>query len=548
MRVFWIMLAVTCIPFITLAQIKCIKGDCLNGYGEAILSSGAKYVGDFKNGRFDGKGILYFPEGHEYRGHWVDQVREGEGRLIFSNGDDYRGQFKQNKMDGFGIMQYSNGSRYEGQWVESRKEGEGIFFYANGDRYEGFFRDGKRHGFGSMYYTDGSRYVGDWEEDMRQGEGTLITLNGEQLIGHWEADQFQKDWNKVAEEMKTASLRNCNISYCHEENGQYTYGDGSRYTGFFVKGVPEGEGMVQYANGDRYEGFWKQNAPHGQGVMYYRSGEVIGAVWDQGKSIRELFRESPNARNLNQPDPSVRDSEIKIYAVVIGAAQYTYMPPLRYTDDDAYQIYAFLKSPEGGALPDNQLTILIDEQATRQNIIDAMQTTFLRADENDVVMFYFSGHGLQGAFLPVDYDGQNNRLEHEEIKNILKACRAKHKLVLADACHSGSLLTLKTPLQIALEKYYEAFKFARRGTALLMSSKGEEYSLEDGGLRSGVFSYFLIRGLKGEANTNADNIITISELFSFVGANVSIYTSKVQTPSLTGDFDVNMPVAFIRDH
>ncbi len=76
---------------------------------------------------------------------------------------------------------------------------------------------------------------------------------------------------------------------------------------------------------------------------------------------------------------------------------------------------------------------------------------------------------------------------------------------------------------------------------------GEEYSLEDGGLRSGVFSYFLIRGLKGEANTNDDKIITIAELFKFVGNNVNIYTSKVQTPTLTGDYDVNMPVAFIRE-
>ena len=79
-----------------------------------------------------------------------------------------------------------------------------------------------------------------------------------------------------------------------------------------------------------------------------------------------------------------------------------------------------------------------------------------------------------------------------------------------------------------------------------MSSKGEEYSLEDGGLRSGVFSYFLIRGLKGEANSNGDHIITIAELFNFVKTTVSIYTGKVQTPTLTGDFDANMPVAFIR--
>ena len=339
MKVFWIMLAVIYLPLLAPAQTKCIKGDCFNGYGEAILKSGAKYVGNFKNGRFDGKGILYFAEGHEYRGHWVDQKREGEGRLLFNNGDDYRGQFKQNKMHGNGIMQYQNGSRYEGQWVKNKQEGEGRFFYANGGRYEGLFKGGKRHGFGTLYYTDGAQYVGNWEEDLRQGEGTLTTLNGEQLAGHWESDQFRKDWTKVAREMETAALRNCNVTYCHEENGQYTYGDGSRYTGFFMKGVPEGDGIVQYANGDRYEGSWKQNAPHGQGVMYYQTGDVIGAVWDRGKANRELFKVSPDARDFNRPDPSAHDSETKIYAVIIGAAQYSYMPPLRYTDDDDVQEY-----------------------------------------------------------------------------------------------------------------------------------------------------------------------------------------------------------------
>ena len=84
------------------------------------------------------------------------------------------------------------------------------------------------------------------------------------------------------------------------------------------------------------------------------------------------------------------------------------MPALRYTDDDAYRIYAFLKSPEGGALKDEQISILVDEAATRANILRQMEQTFSKAGPNDLVFLYFSGHGLKGSFLPIDFDGFNN--------------------------------------------------------------------------------------------------------------------------------------------
>ncbi|MEL7122002.1 MAG: caspase family protein, partial [Bacteroidota bacterium] len=124
--------------------------------------------------------------------------------------------------------------------------------------------------------------------------------------------------------------------------------------------------------------------------------------------------------------------------------------------------------------------------------------------------------------------------------------KAKHKLILADACHSGSLLSLKAPLNTVLKKYYKAFDDAKGGTALLMSSKGEEYSLEDGGLRSGIFSHFLVKGLKGAADFDKDSVIYINELFRYVQSNVKEYTGNIQNPTLTGDFDNKTPVAVVR--
>ena len=531
-------------PLFLSAQMECLKGDCKNGYGTCVFPSGSKYIGDFRRGKLHGKGIFYFSDGNKYIGHWVDQYREGEGRMVFKSGDEYKGFFKRNKFHGYGVMRYANGNVYEGQWENNHQHGQGSFSYVNGDRYDGNFLEGQCDGEGTMYYSDGSKYIGLWSDNKRHGNGTLYFEDGEEVKGRWDQDEYIADWGTLAYEGDTTLLRNCNIVHCPNGEGKFSYRDGSRYLGEFKDGRPEGMGTVYYAAGDRYEGGWMQHAPHGKGVMYYKSGRVVGAVWDLGKPVKKLFERQEDT--VDTPISIDHDAEIKIWAVVIGAARYSHMPVLRYTDDDAYQIYAFLKSPEGGALPDHQVRLLIDEEATYSNIVAAMRSIFLRADENDVVLFYFSGHGLQGAFLPVDFDGYNHRLEHEEIKKLLKASRAKHKLVLADACHSGSILTQRAPINGALRKYYQAFDDTTGGTALMMSSRGEEYSLEDKGLRSGIFSHFLIRGLKGEADQNRDQLISIQELFSFVHENVRKYTGNIQTPTLTGTYDRGMPVGVIR--
>jgi len=532
-------------PIWLIAQ-NCIKGDCENGYGTCVYPSGAKYVGDFRNGKLQGEGILYFSDGRKYIGNWENQYRQGEGRMVFPNGDEYFGDFHHNQFHGEGAMVYASGNRYEGEWARGLPEGNGTFFYANGDRYEGLFVEGQCEGKGTLYFAEGGRYTGGWRNNRRHGDGVLITASGKRLEGEWQDGQYRADWERWAYEGDTAALPNCNRTLCYEGPGKFRYPDGRVYVGDFSGGRPAGIGTVHYPNGDRYVGQWKWDTPNGKGFRRSASGKVLGALWENGRPELKLFEEQRAESGQMAAREAGPVDRPRIWAVVVGAAQYRHMPTLRYTDDDAYQLYAFLKSPQGGAIPDPQLNLLIDEDATRSQVLNALRSASSKADDNDVLILYFSGHGLRGAFLPVDYDGYNNRLQHEEITKILASSRAKHKLVLADACHSGSLLAMKGGLDKQLKQYYQAFEDATSGMALLMSSKEEEYSLEDGGLRSGIFSHFLIKGLKGAANNNQDRIVTISELFQYVHQNVRRYTGNVQTPTLTGSFDQRMPVSVIR--
>ena len=542
---------------------QCLSGNCQNGTGKYRYSTGAVYSGQFVNGN-----------------------REGKGKLTFPNNNVYEGQFSRNRINGEGTMTYSMGDKYVGNWFSDQPNGKGKYYFKSKERYEGDFKSGKFEGQGTMYYPDGAYYTGSWKNNRKNGSGKLVDAHGKITHGTWSLGKListtpattDNSTSTVQTQTKpkpntttttttttkptstankptstkpdVTGFRNCGTVYCTGGKGYYDYPDGSRWVGEFKNGYPNGKGICYYSDGNRYEGEWASNAPNGEGIMYFAGGRVFGAVWVNGASVKELdSQESIPADPVRMDDSKA----VKIWAVVVGVGRYTAMPSLKFTDDDAYRFYSFLGSVEGGAVPQSQMTILIDEDATRENILKKMREYFLKADANDVVILYFSGHGLNGCFLPVDYDGYNNKLRHEEIKQVFKQSKAKHKLCIADACHSGSLndgsgsLAAKGPAPVTLQRYYQAFEDTDGGVALLMSSKAEELSLEDHGLRQGVFTYYVLQGMKGAADTNNDYLVTIKELYNYVYAKVREYTTNVQTPVLTGDYDDAMPVAVRRN-
>jgi hypothetical protein len=535
------------------AQGTCLRNDCIEGDGKMKFADGATYEGAFRRGEFEGIGMFKYPGGASYVGNWRKGQQEGGGRLNEADGTIFVGQFHKGKRHGEGEITFSNQNKMKGFWLfDQRQDQEMTFTFANKDYYVGDIKGTTLEGSGTMRYASGDTYIGQWKNNLRHGLGKMIFEDGTELEGQWESDNFHADWSVMGFQGDRNTAANCNAG-CPDGQGKYRYPSGATFYGAVVSSLPAGNGTVVYPDGNTYHGKYKGHQPEGLGIMYYADGEMHGGVWRNGQLYKKIFTA------MGRPAQNVRpdfDPEVKVWAVVVGAARYTHMRTLKYTDDDAYQLAGFLRSVEGGALPNEQVKVLIDENATHRNIIMAMRETFQRADENDVILFYFSGHGLDGSFLPVDYDGYTNRLEHYQLKDALLASRARHKLVIADACHSGSLggrsadnqglASRGGGVQNALDAYYAALNNATASTALLLSSKGEEISLEDGGLRSGIFSHFLIRGMQGEADANRDKLVSIQELFEFVHREVRQYTGNIQTPTLSGTFDELMPVSVIR--
>lgn len=515
-----------------LVHAECVQGDCYNGRGAWRYGSGAVYDGQFQQGKRHGRGELHFSNGNLYTGEFNLDFRQGHGQMFYTDGAIYKGSFFRDRFHGQGEMTYPDGRKYKGNWVSGEMEGQGELVMTDGSTYEGLFQHGRFQGEGKMTYANGEIYLGEWKTGKREGAGIMIKQDGRKIAGQWLNDK------------QTGNEKELLSSSSTPVNPDYTYSDGSRYVGTLTPdGMPEGFGKCYYADGEYYEGGWKGHAPNGEGVLTRKDGRRLKGIWSLGKLITLYEDERPLPITKITP---VRDQQVRTWAVVVGVAHYPTLQRLEYPDDDAYQMFAFLRSPEGGAIPENQIRLLINEEATRTQLISAIQEMFGRADENDIILFYFSGHGLDGSILPVDFDGWDQQLYYKELVTLLDASLARQKLVIADACHAGSMMAGNNGATPAMDPLGRELSQTGGGTAVLLSSQQDEFSLEDNRLKAGIFSYYLRKGMQGNADTDFDKTIRIGELFRYVNKEVGSYTKGKQTPMIRGVFDDMMPVAFIR--
>ncbi len=359
----------------------------------------------------------------------------------------------------------------------------------------------------------------------------------------------------------------CTVGDCDSGQGTYVYKNGSKYVGDFKNKKAHGFGEIFYNDGRSYIGEWIAHKFEGKGIYKNKEGKTYQGIWKENKLVMSqevnfisgkftrIATAAPNqketkiAGNTKNVTSTIKKGELvkpRTYAVIVGVARYLHMQSLNFTDDDAYKMYAFLKSPEGGAIPDEQMAILIDESATKEKITRKLKEIFSKANENDMILFYFSGHGEKDGLLPIDFNGYDNVLEHSEINEILAQSKAKYKICITDACYSGSMEEViafkdnQTEQEAArLKTFYSSSfdAFSTSSTVLMLSSKAEETSVENSGLRQGVFSYYLLEALEGKGDKNKDNVITLTEAFDYVKKKVNYHTNKYQTPIMLGSIE-----------
>ena len=221
-----------------------------------------------------------------------------------------------------------------------------------------------------------------------------------------------------------------------------------------------------------------------------------------------------------------------IYAVLVGISKYEKPGNnLSYCHRDAIEMYETLKAHT----PSDRMILLTDAQAKHDNIVSYTKRLFQQAQPDDMVIFFFSGHGNSNIFMTYD-----KNLNFNTLKSIFKQTKAKRKLIFANACSSG---TLRQPSRQTSSGNVNP----GNNVLLFLSSRSNQDSFEDLSLRSGIFTYYLLAGLKGKADLNKDGYITAKELFDFVNPKVTESTKGKQVPVMWGKFNERMIILKLKD-
>src|SRR6266540_2277760 len=220
------------------------------------------------------------------------------------------------------------------------------------------------------------------------------------------------------------------------------------------------------------------------------------------------------------------DGRGKLWAVVIGVSRYKNLAPkaqLEFAHRDAEAFAAFLRSPNGGGFPSSQLTLLTNQAATLSAVRSALGTTLPRsAEPDDVVVIFFAGHGVvegerDGYLLAHDSDPQNlyaTALQLSELNRIItERLKARTVILIADACHSGQLGWTSRGLadDIMINRFLEEIGKSGKGVFRLLASRQDQRSYEgkNWGGGHGVFTWFLLEGLAGKADSDKDGFVRV---------------------------------------
>ncbi|MBK9337464.1 MAG: caspase family protein [Lewinellaceae bacterium] len=238
-------------------------------------------------------------------------------------------------------------------------------------------------------------------------------------------------------------------------------------------------------------------------------------------------------------------------AVVVGISNYQDpgIPDLKYAHRDAEAFANWLRSPAGGSVPEDNVRLLLNENATKSAIIFALYDLLDSCKSDDTAIFYFSGHGdvenklrsLQPGFL-LAHDSPpkvyaTNALDLVTLQQVFNELTINQvrTMLITDACHSGKLSgsdyggTQATALALQ-----QQFSKATR----IMSCQPDEVSLEGeewGGGR-GLFSFHLVEGLIGLADNDANRQVTLFEIKRYLEDRVPAEAApQRQIPLALGD-------------
>lgn len=187
------------------------------------------------------------------------------------------------------------------------------------------------------------------------------------------------------------------------------------------------------------------------------------------------------------------------YALVIGINQYHgKLPHLTTAVNDAQAMARVLHDRYGF-----QVTLLLDGQATRANIIGAIRNYRNTLGKNDSLLIYYGGHGSRDRdadkayWLPVDAESADsaNSIIADELTSEMKALPSRHVLIISDSCYSGGLSRGGEPEPDTKAPGYVTRQLGQKSRDM-MSSGGDDPVSDNGPDGHSIFASAILKGLQ----------------------------------------------------
>ncbi len=252
---------------------------------------------------------------------------------------------------------------------------------------------------------------------------------------------------------------------------------------------------------------------------------------------------------LNPSKIRAKVSKSSRVALIIGIENYAEAPKANYANLDAKYFFDYARRAFG--VKKQNINLLVNEEATVVKTDKALSLWLkskIKKNKSDLIIF-FAGHGLASSdgkelyLLP--QDGNPDRLERTALsrtdlfKEIINL-NPKSVTMFLDTCYSGvsrdeqMLLASARPIRIVADEQ----EGIPDNFTIFSASKLDQISSGLKEVNHGIFSYFLMKGLEGKADSNNDKKITNGELLAYMNENVSQKASELgrqQNPSLAGD-------------
>jgi hypothetical protein len=268
-------------------------------------------------------------------------------------------------------------------------------------------------------------------------------------------------------------------------------------------------------------------------------GQAVSKMVPQG-----LFQKTSDVDAIPAARKSAKGRDS--VALVIGISRYRdeSIPQVRYARRDAETMASYLEAVAG--IPRSKMKVLVDDGATQSDLASYIEEWLPRRVSADTAVYvYYAGHGMPNlttgkAFL-VPYDGHpdfsNKLYPLDRLYESLEKLPSKDIVVMLDSCFSGAtgrsvLPSGARPMGLAVEGVSANVK----KSIVLTASSGTQISSDYDEQGHGLFTYFVLKGLRGDADKDSNGVVQVEELYEYVKASVTKVAAEVmnrdQTPLL----------------